>query len=88
MLRRSRRSTFLAAATAAIIGLTAACSAGGSSTPSGSASGGTTLTFLTFETPNLNAAFWDAAIARTSAKVPGVTIKKLVSPTTDRATYA
>ncbi|SDJ01874.1 ABC transporter substrate-binding protein [Nonomuraea jiangxiensis] len=53
------------------------------------ASGGKVeLTFLVFETPNLDAAFWDAAIARASAKVPGVTIKKLVTPNVDRTGYA
>ncbi|WP_031066092.1 extracellular solute-binding protein [Streptomyces sp. NRRL WC-3742] len=87
MLGRSRRLVFLTAATAALA-LTAGCSAGGSSTSGGGASGGVTLTFLTFETPNLNAAYWDAAIARTSAKVPGVTIRKLVTPNTDYTTYA
>lgn len=46
------------------------------------------LTFLTFETPNLTAAYWDDIIARTSAEVPGVTIEKLVAPTVDRDGYA
>jgi len=50
--------------------------------------GNVTLSFLVFETPNLDAAFWDAAIARASAKVPGVTIKKLVTPNVDRTGYA
>lgn len=43
---------------------------------------------LTFETPNLPAALWDSAIARVSAKVPGIKIKKLVTPNVDRTTYA
>ncbi|MEZ0095239.1 ABC transporter substrate-binding protein [Streptacidiphilus sp. EB129] len=65
------------------------CAAGGSSTGQAAGKkGDVTLTFLTFETPNLNAAYWDAAIARASAKVPGVTIKKLVAPTADRTAYA
>lgn len=92
MFRRSRRIAYLAVAAAAALGLTAGCAAGGSSSgSSGGASSGkgeVTLTFLTFETPNLTAAYWDAAIARTSAQVPGVKIKKLVSPTADRASYA
>lgn len=46
------------------------------------------LTFLTFETPNLTAAYWDKIIAQTSAKVPGVTIEKLVAPSVDRDAYA
>ncbi len=48
----------------------------------------TKLTFLTFETPNLTAAYWDKVIAETTAKVPGVVIEKLVSPTVDRDAYA
>ena len=43
---------------------------------------------LTFETPNLPASLWDSAIARVSAKVPGIKIKKLVTPNVDRTTYA
>jgi ABC-type glycerol-3-phosphate transport system substrate-binding protein len=46
------------------------------------------LTFLTFETPNLTPQYWDKAIADTSAKVPGVTIKKLVAPNADRNAFA
>lgn len=46
------------------------------------------LTFLTFETPNLTAAYWDDIIAQATAKVPGVTIEKLVAPTVDRDAYA
>ena len=34
------------------------------------------------------AAYWDDIIAKTSATVPGVTIEKLVAPTTDRDAYA
>ncbi|MGW1552620.1 ABC transporter substrate-binding protein [Streptomyces sp. NPDC002346] len=77
--------------TAALAGalLLAGCTAGSGG---GNASKGdgdkVTLTFLTFETPNLDAKYWDAAIARASAKVPGVTIKKLVSPSADRTGYA
>jgi ABC-type glycerol-3-phosphate transport system substrate-binding protein len=48
----------------------------------------TTLTFLTFETPNLTPDYWDKAITATSAVVPGVTIKKLVAPNADRNAYA
>lgn len=47
-----------------------------------------TLKFLTFETPNLSASYWDKIIAATSAKVPGVKIERLVSPTVDRDPYA
>src|SRR5882672_2455331 len=91
-MRTPRRTTSLAVvAVAAAIGL-AGCTAG-SATPKAApkAADGTkavTLTFLTFETPNLTGAEWDKQIARASAKVPGVTIKKLVAPSADRTGYA
>jgi len=74
----------------------AACTAGGSSSSNSGSSGGSggsgdggsvELSFLSFETPNLTAAYWDAALARASAKVPGVKIKKLVCPSADRTAY-
>ncbi|MFJ2587406.1 extracellular solute-binding protein [Streptomyces sp. NBC_00376] len=77
--------------TAALAGalLLAGCTAGSSGTSASKGDGDkVTLTFLTFETPNLDAKYWDAAIDRASAKVPGVTIKKLVSPSADRTGYA
>ncbi|MCX4553619.1 extracellular solute-binding protein [Streptomyces sp. NBC_01387] len=78
----ARRTVVLCAALAL---LTAGCTAGGGA---GQASDGSkTMTFLTFETPNLDAAYWDAAIARASKAVPGVKIKKLVAPSADRNTY-
>jgi multiple sugar transport system substrate-binding protein len=76
---------------AAVVVVLSGCAAGGGDKPSGGGSGkkgNVTLTFLTFETPNLTAKYWDDAIARASAKVPGVTIKKLVAPSADRAGYA
>ncbi|WP_331769894.1 extracellular solute-binding protein (plasmid) [Embleya sp. NBC_00888] len=66
----------------------AGCAAGADSAESDGPKGNVTLTFLTFETPNLTARYWDDAIARASAKVPGVTIKKLVAPSADRVGYA
>jgi ABC-type glycerol-3-phosphate transport system substrate-binding protein len=81
-----RWSSVVAAAVVLTVGL-AGCTSGGKST--GTAAGGTVeLTILTFETPNLPAALWDSAIARVSQKVPGVKIKKLVTPNIDRTTYA
>ncbi|MEV0621434.1 extracellular solute-binding protein [Nonomuraea sp. NPDC050404] len=63
------------------------CAAGG--TTAQPSSGGTAeMTMLTFETPNLPATLWDSAIARVSAKVPGIKIKKLVTPNVDRTTFA
>jgi multiple sugar transport system substrate-binding protein/raffinose/stachyose/melibiose transport system substrate-binding protein len=49
---------------------------------------GSTLTFMTFETPALDAAFWDTSIDNALASVPGVTINKIVSPDADRNAYA
>ena len=88
-----RKIVALSAAVSVMALALAGCTAGNSSTNansggSGAAGKNVTLTFLTFETPNLNAAYWDAAIARASAKVPGVTIKKLVAPSADRTAYA
>ncbi|MFI1092597.1 ABC transporter substrate-binding protein [Streptomyces sp. NPDC020917] len=82
-----RKRLLGAAALAAALALSA-CTAGSSPKPSGAAKGDVTLTFLTFETPNLTAKYWDDAIARASAKVPGVTIRKLVAPSVDRTGYA
>ncbi|WP_433304545.1 ABC transporter substrate-binding protein [Actinoplanes sp. CA-030573] len=81
------RRSFLAAAGAVAAAATAGCTAGGDSGKSSPGDSSVELTFLTFETPNLDAAYWDGAIARASAKVPGITIKKLVSPIVDRTAY-
>jgi multiple sugar transport system substrate-binding protein len=77
-----------AAVVLAATGLTA-CSVK-DKTPSSSSSSGSgpsgDITFLTFETPNLNAAYWDAAIKRVTDKYLGIKVKKLVSPTADGRT--
>jgi multiple sugar transport system substrate-binding protein len=46
------------------------------------------ISFLTFETPNLNAQYWDNAIKRVTDAHPNIKVKKLVSPTVDRTGYA
>jgi multiple sugar transport system substrate-binding protein/raffinose/stachyose/melibiose transport system substrate-binding protein len=79
-----RHNRLLAACLAAGLALIAGCSA--ASTDGGG--GSTTLTYLTFETPSLTASFWDTSIAGAQKRVPGVTIKKLVAPSTDRDAYA
>lgn len=73
----------LAAGLALITGCSAAQPAG-----SNGSSGSVSLTYLTFETPSLTASFWDTSIANAEKKVPGVTIKKIVAPSTDRDAYA
>ncbi|NJP47265.1 ABC transporter substrate-binding protein [Actinacidiphila epipremni] len=80
-----RRSAAIAGAAGLL--LLAACSNSASS--GGSAAGGkTTLTYLTFNTPSLTPAFWKDSIARAEKTVPGLTIKQVVAPSTDRDSYA
>jgi ABC-type glycerol-3-phosphate transport system substrate-binding protein len=47
-----------------------------------------TITWMTFETPNLPAAFWDDVKTRFEAKYPNIKVKRLVTPGTDRDAYA
>lgn len=54
----------------------------------GGGKGGKQITFLVFETPNLTPQVWDANIKRVTDKNPDIKVKKLVSPTEDRASYA
>lgn len=87
------RRSVLAAAVALVAGPTlAACSTTGTSDGSSGGSGDTgtkTISFLTFETPNLTAAYWDAAIRRVTGKYPDIKVNKLVAPTADgRTDYA
>lgn len=79
-----RHNRLLAACLAAGLALIAGCSAASTDGESGS----TALTYLTFETPSLTASFWDTSIANAQKQVPGVTVKKLVAPSTDRDAYA
>ncbi|SEM19444.1 ABC transporter substrate-binding protein [Streptacidiphilus jiangxiensis] len=81
-----RHTRLTAACIAAGLALLTGCSA--ASTGGSAAAGGTTLTYLTFETPSLTASFWDTSIANGEKKVPGLTIKKIVAPSTDRDAYA
>ncbi|TCO48824.1 ABC transporter substrate-binding protein [Actinocrispum wychmicini] len=47
------------------------------------------VSFLTFETPNLTPAYWDAAIKRVTDSNPDIKVTKLVAPTTQgRTDYA
>ena len=46
------------------------------------------LTFMTFETPALDATFWDGSIERAVEHVPGVKVKKIITPNADRNAYA
>jgi ABC-type glycerol-3-phosphate transport system substrate-binding protein len=80
MLRRSAAAIGVAG-----MFLLAACSNSGSDSASG---GGGTLTYLTFNSPSLTPAFWKASIARGEKATPGVKIKQVVAPSTDRDSYA
>jgi len=80
----------LAVVLAAAAGLSA-CTASTKAQSNANSGGGAKkeITFLTFETPNLSAAYWDAAIKRVTDKYPDISVKKLVSPTADgRTSYA
>jgi multiple sugar transport system substrate-binding protein len=76
-----------AAALVALLGLSA-CSVKDNNSSNNNTSGTKEITFLTFETPNLTPAYWDAAIKRVTDKNPGIKVNKLVSPTQDRTAYA
>jgi ABC-type glycerol-3-phosphate transport system substrate-binding protein len=47
-----------------------------------------TITWMMFETSNLPLSYWQDIVDRFEAKNPGITVKLLPSPTTDRDAYA
>jgi multiple sugar transport system substrate-binding protein len=75
-----------AAVLAVAVVATSACSVKQES--SGTSGGGKQITFLTFETPNLTPQYWDAAIKRVTDQHPGISVKRITSPTQDRTAYA
>ena len=79
-----RKSLFtaVATATATVAALLAGCSSTASS------GGKTTLSYMTFDTPDLTPGFWQSSIAAAEKSVPGVSIKQVVAPSTDRDSYA
>jgi len=85
MTTLSRRGLLTAGGAIVVAAATGACSVKEPNTSSGQK----TISFLTFETPNLTPAYWDAAIQRVTAKHPDIKVTKLVSPTADgRTDYA
>lgn len=82
-----RRSLALGAAALLAVSVTA-CSVGDNTGGTASGSGTKEISFLTFETPNLTPAYWDAAIKRITDAHPGIKVKKLVAPNSDRTKYA
>ncbi|WP_331772756.1 extracellular solute-binding protein (plasmid) [Embleya sp. NBC_00888] len=79
-----RPTRLIAACVAAGLTLLTGCSA---ATNDGGKGGGD-LTYMTFETPNLNAQFWDTSISEAEKQAPGASVKKIVAPGTDRDAYA
>jgi ABC-type glycerol-3-phosphate transport system substrate-binding protein len=78
----------LALASALVVGLSACAVGDDDDDSAGKAAGSQRITFLVFETPNLTPQYWDAAIKRVTDKHPEISVKKIVSPTQDRTTYA
>jgi len=83
-MRRMSRALGVVALAAITV---SACTVGQESSDS-TAGDKQSITFLTFETPNLTPQYWDAAIKRVTDKHPDITVKRLVSPTQDRTAYA
>ena len=98
-----RRRMFAVAVTAvfALAACSTSAPSSASAPPSGGASAATStepsappstaaakLSFLTFETPALDAAFWDNSIKVALKQVPGLSIDKIVTPGADRNGYA
>lgn len=79
-----KRTNYVAMATALGLVALTGCAVGGGGSAGKSSDGDVTLSLLTFETPNLTTSYWDDIIAKTSAKVPGVKIKKLVAPSAEQ----
>jgi ABC-type glycerol-3-phosphate transport system substrate-binding protein len=83
------RKCLAALAAASLLLTAAACSSSSQhSGTAGSAPNKVTLTYMTFNTPSLTPQFWSTSIANAEKTVPGLTIKQLVAPNTDRDSYA
>ncbi|MEJ3654362.1 extracellular solute-binding protein [Actinomycetes bacterium KLBMP 9759] len=84
-----RRTWVLTASFVAGLLVTSACTVGEPVSQAPPGAGETvTISFLTFETPNLTPDVWDASIKRALDANPGIQVEKLVAPTQDRTTYA
>lgn len=78
--------TWVAAASVLMLATVTASGCSQSTQPSGDEKA--EISFLVFETPNLDAKFWDDAIARFEDDHPNISVNKLVSPDSDRNKYA
>jgi ABC-type glycerol-3-phosphate transport system substrate-binding protein len=82
----SRRRGFTAAvALACLLAMTIVLSATAATTKHRD---NVTITWMTFETANLPAPYWDDIVTRFEAKNPGINVKRIVTPTLDRDGYA
>lgn len=91
-MKRSRLISMLALSVATAAALAACSTSAAPSAGTGASSGAPTatseLTYMVFETPALNAKFWDASIEAALTDLPNVKVKKIVSPDADRNAYA
>jgi raffinose/stachyose/melibiose transport system substrate-binding protein len=92
---RARVSKGLVAALATILAMGSLAACGGddddskkSDTGAAKASKPVTITWMTFETPNLPAAFWEDVKTRFERENPNIKVKRIVTPTLDRDAYA
>ncbi len=84
-----RRILALGVAALAVLAGLGGCTVGETNDAGGGGGGAKQeISFLTFETPNLTPQVWDAAIKRVTDRYPDIAVKKLVSPTQDRTSYA
>jgi raffinose/stachyose/melibiose transport system substrate-binding protein len=86
MMRTSRRTRSLLGAVALM--LVAAGIVALTATAQTNRAQDVTITWMTFETPNLPASFWDDVRTRFEAANRGTNVKRLVTPTLDRDGYA
>jgi ABC-type glycerol-3-phosphate transport system substrate-binding protein len=86
MMRISRRTRALLGAVA--LTLVVASIAALTATAQTKRRADVTITWMTFETPNLPASFWEDVRTRFEKANPGISVKRLVTPTLDRDAYA
>ena len=82
----SRRRKCIAATVALLVA--ASLAALGATAASARHRDNVTITWMMFETSNLPLSYWQDIVNRFEAKNPGITVKLLPSPTTDRDAYA
>jgi ABC-type glycerol-3-phosphate transport system substrate-binding protein len=81
-----RRWSRVAAAVAAVLALAGVAAVTAAGQPQRQHD--VTITWMTFETPNLPASFWEDVRTRFQEANPGINVKRLVTPSLDRDGYA